>query len=54
MSPLFSKNSPDFYILYVYFVSSPTLTMMHFCITQCMYWTPLWYGIIGMVWYSMV
>src|SRR6218665_1657914 len=20
---------------------SPTLTMMHLCITQCMYWTPL-------------
>jgi len=39
--PLFSKNSPAFYILYVYFVSSPTLTMMHLCITQCTYWTPL-------------
>src|SRR6218665_556523 len=30
----------EFYILYVYFVS-PTLTMMHLCITQCTYWTPL-------------
>src|SRR6218665_73145 len=29
-----------FYIFYVYFVS-PTLTMMHLCITQCTYWTPL-------------
>ena len=30
-----------FYILYVFFVSPPSLTMMHFCITQCTYWTPL-------------
>src|SRR6218665_701700 len=27
-------------MFYVYFVS-PTLTMMHLCITQCTYWTPL-------------
>src|SRR6218665_4208562 len=39
-SPLFYTNSPAFYILYVYF-SPPTLTMMHLCITQCTYWTPL-------------
>src|SRR6218665_2625577 len=38
-SPLFYTNSPTFYILYVYF--PPTLTMMHLCITQCTYWTPL-------------
>jgi len=25
----------------MYFVSSPTFTMMHLCITQCTYWTPL-------------
>src|SRR6218665_3633059 len=40
ISPLFSKNSTAFYILYVYFCP-PTLTMMHLCITQCTYWTPL-------------
>src|SRR6218665_2390285 len=39
ISPLFSKNSTAFYILYVYF--PPTLTMMHLCITQCTYRTPL-------------
>src|SRR6218665_370098 len=38
---LFYTNSPAFYILYVYFVSDPTFTMMHLCITQCTYWTPL-------------
>src|SRR6218665_1165161 len=37
--PLFSENSPAFYILSVYF--PPTLTMMHLCITHCTYWTPL-------------
>src|SRR6218665_1412747 len=55
MSPLFSKNSPAFYILYAYFVS-PTLTMMHLCITKCTYWTPLLLGILFLllfpVWYS--
>src|SRR6218665_170502 len=40
ISPLFSENSPAFYILCVY-ISPPTLTMMHLCITQCTYWTPL-------------
>jgi len=40
ISPLFSKNSRVFYILSVYFIP-PTLTMMHLCITQCTYWTPL-------------
>ena len=38
--PLFSENSPAFYILCVYFLPL-TLTMMHLCITQCTYWTPL-------------
>ena len=38
--PPFSKNSPAFlHTLCVFF--SPTLTMMHLCITQCTYWTPL-------------
>src|SRR6218665_29231 len=37
--PLFSENSTAFYILSVYF--PPTLAMMHLCITQCTYWTPL-------------
>src|SRR6218665_302254 len=40
ISPLFSENSPAFYILSVDF--PPTLTMMHLCITQCTYWTPLY------------
>src|SRR6218665_1412401 len=39
ISPLFSENSTAFYILSVYF--PPTLAMMHLCITQCTYWTPL-------------
>src|SRR6218665_626971 len=39
ISPLFPKNSTAFYILYVCF--PPTLTMMHLCITQCTYRTPL-------------
>src|SRR6218665_2347584 len=45
ISPLFSENSPAFYILCVYF--PPTLTMMHLCITQCTYWTPLFIGSEG-------
>src|SRR6218665_2218434 len=44
ISPLFYTNSPAFYILCVYF--PPTLTMMHLCITQCTYWTPLGVGFI--------
>src|SRR6218665_2612182 len=39
--PPFYTNSPAFCILYVYFVSPPTFTMMHLCIIQCTYWTPL-------------
>ena len=35
------SNDLLFYLPYVYFVSPPTLTMMHSCITQCTYWTPL-------------
>ena len=41
--PLFYTNSRAFYIgptLRV-FRFPPTLTMMHLCITQCTYWTPL-------------
>jgi len=32
--PMFTINSPGFYILSVCFVSAPTLTMMHLCITK--------------------
>src|SRR6218665_1528798 len=40
--PLFSRNSHAFYVLFVYFVSPQLcMTMMHLCITQCTYWTPL-------------
>src|SRR6218665_1524221 len=39
--PVFSKFA-CFYILFIFFVSSLyTFTMMHLCITQCTYWTPL-------------
>ena len=40
-SPDFEKIYLFFYILYMIFVS-PSLTMMHLCITQCTYWTPMW------------
>src|SRR6218665_1624185 len=44
-SPLFYKNSLAFlYTLFV-FRFPPTLTMMHLCITQCTYWTPLQIGL---------
>ena len=42
-----SKCPPDFvtftcfYIVYVFFVSPHSLTMMHLCITQCTCWTSL-------------
>jgi len=45
--PLFFKISPCFrqiYVFFTYFIcfsSPPTFTMMHLCITQCTYWTPL-------------
>src|SRR6218665_1589852 len=45
--PTFAKFSPDFVKLscflhtFVYFVS-PYFYMMHLCITQCTYWTPLY------------
>src|SRR6218665_3628819 len=55
ISPCFAKIifSPYFYnffscfrqihLLFTYFtcIFPPTLTMMHLCITQCTYWTPL-------------
>src|SRR6218665_1186316 len=57
ISPLFHENYsfPSYFyefshlcfrqihLLFTYFtcISSPTLTMMHLCITQCTYWTPL-------------
>src|SRR6218665_1170973 len=40
--PMFSKNLHASYV----FRFPPTLTMMHLCITQCTYWTPLG-GIFG-------
>src|SRR6218665_1373115 len=45
--PYFSKFSPCFrkiYVFFTYFICfsfPPSLTMMHLCITQCTYWTPL-------------
>src|SRR6218665_2058219 len=45
--PTFTNFPPCFrkiHQLFTYFVcifSPPTLTMMHLCITQCTYWTPL-------------
>src|SRR6218665_315795 len=45
--PYFDKCSPCFrqiHLLFTYFTCisfPPTLTMMHLCITQCKYWTPL-------------
>src|SRR6218665_3579602 len=49
--PYFSKLSPCFtqiHLLFTYFacIFLPTLTMMHLCITQCTYWTPLPFTII--------
>ena len=48
--PLFWKIPPCFrkihllFTYFVYFVPPSTLTMMHLCITQCTYWTPLHAG----------
>ena len=39
--PLISYNFRVLCMLPVIFVFSPTLTMKHLCMTQCMYWTPL-------------
>src|SRR6218665_1620815 len=45
--PTFTNFSPCFrqiHLLFTYFTCiffPPTLTMMHLCITQCTYWTPL-------------
>src|SRR6218665_2332122 len=47
LSPYFYKFPPCFrqiHLLFTYFTCispPPTFTMMHLCITQCMYWTPL-------------
>src|SRR6218665_1143993 len=47
ISPYFDKFSPCFtqiHRLFTYFTCisfPPTFTMMHLCITQCTYWTPL-------------
>ena len=50
--PTFANFPPDFvkFVFFTYFLwlsFSPTLTMMHLCITQCMYWTPLWILVNG-------
>src|SRR6218665_4039528 len=37
--PVFQKFNSILHTLRVFF--PPTLTMMHLCITQCTYWTPL-------------
>jgi len=42
--PLFSANLRAFYIYFLCFSFPPTFTMMHLCITQCTYWTPLLLG----------
>src|SRR6218665_465422 len=44
--PLLLQIPPGFrqiHLLFTYFTCTfaPTLTMMHLCITQCTYWTPL-------------
>src|SRR6218665_3214901 len=44
--PTFTHFPPCFrqiHLLFTYFtcIFPPTLTMMHLCITQCTYWTPL-------------
>src|SRR6218665_1618125 len=44
--PLLLQISPRFPKIYVFlhtlcFSFPPTLTMMHLCITQCKYWTPV-------------
>jgi len=41
--PLFSLNVRVF-TYFLCFSFPPTLTMMHVCITQCTYWTPLHLG----------
>src|SRR6218665_2652107 len=40
ISPLDFIQFTCFCLLYVFF-ASPNLTMMHLCIIQCTYWTPL-------------
>ena len=40
-TPLFSGNVRVFLHTLCVFRFPPTLTMMHLCITQCTYWTPL-------------
>src|SRR6218665_1964426 len=45
--PTLTNSPPPFikiHLLFTYFMCisfPPSLTMMHLCITQCMYWTPL-------------
>src|SRR6218665_1712675 len=47
ISPLLLQIVPpcfrQIHLLFTYFtcIFPPTLTMMHLCITQCTYWTPL-------------
>jgi len=39
--PVFVKFT-CFFTYFVYFSFPPSLTMMHLCITECTYWTPLY------------
>ena len=58
--PHFSKFAPYFrkiYVLFSYFMCfsfPPSLTMMHLCITQCTYWTPLNETHIWLYWVCML
>ena len=53
ISPVLHKFTCFLHTLRVFF--PPTLTMMHLCITQCTYWTPLPFTIIHHIykrWYK--
>src|SRR6218665_1996298 len=55
LSPYFSKFSRPVLgkftcFLHTLRVFPPTLTMMHLCITQCTYWTPLISGLFSQFW----
>jgi len=39
--PLWFRKIYVFFTYFMYFLFPPSLTMMHLCITQCTYWTPL-------------
>ena len=56
LSPLLLQISPCFrqiYVFFTYFMCfsfPPTFSMMHLCITQCTYWTPLYIHVYA--WYT--